>query len=142
MIDVKDFRIGNKVWIKCSDGEHTMESIIKNDGFTGGYCFIMENGNKVGLDYLVPIPLTEELLLKYGFKEYDSTDLVRYGIRNDDYRIVITMVTKEDYFYVNIFSLETRVNVVDQKISYLHQLQNLVFHICGIEINTNEQVKA
>lgn len=133
MINVEDFRIGNKVQIKYSDGEHTIESIIKNDGFVGGYCFVMENGNKVGLDYLLPIPLTEEWLLKCGFKEYDSTDLVRYGIRNDDYRIVFNL-GMDGSFYLNAISLKRGIREVERKISYLHELQNLAFLICNIKI--------
>lgn len=69
-----------------------------------------------------PIPLTEEILLKCGFKRDSDlkNSLCRFGI------------------WFNIMNMEaTYLSQKLIKINYLHQLQNLYFALTGEELEIN-----
>jgi hypothetical protein len=69
-----------------------------------------------------PIPLSEEWLYKFGFKDIDKSDndYITYTDSNHDY-----------YLQLRDFSM------VD--ISYVHQLQNLYFALTSEELKYEEQ---
>ena len=74
--------------------------------------------------YHKPIPLTEEWLLKFGFKWKnfafrDGTFTVRYQ--------------KEFYVYLSVEG----VRPIQIKLDYVHQLQNLYFTLTGEELILN-----
>ena len=78
-------------------------------------------------DNFKPIPLTEECLLKFGFKH----------IRNNWYNIHAGGNTFNVYLFDEI---GYRVEIVNQSIAvlkYLHQLQNIYFCLCGKELIIN-----
>ena len=74
------------------------------------------------------IPITEEWLLKFGFKfhGYNSQDMAVHR-RCDNVWIVKNIVTKK--YYLDEYDLE---------IKYIHQLQNLYFAITGEELKLNK----
>lgn len=75
-----------------------------------------------------PIPLTEEWLLKFGFKR----DGAEY--KNGLWKIAVDYPKKEIIRF-GLFSKKldwTRLN--ETSFSYVHQLQNLYFALCGEEL--------
>jgi hypothetical protein len=77
-----------------------------------------------------PIPLTEEWLLKFGFKktEWDNFNSYRLMIGNNDYTIVL----------YSDGNCEVG-DIITCKIEYVHQLQNLYFALTGEELKQQEQ---
>jgi hypothetical protein len=89
-------------------------------------CDGINTDNIEGLNYgfIEPIPLTEEWLLKFGFKWKnfafrDGTFTVRYQ--------------KEFYVYLSVEG----VRPIQIKLDYVHQLQNLYFTLTGEELILN-----
>jgi len=84
-----------------------------------------------------PIPLTEKILLKCGFKKsrnigcYD-TDKDAFFFESDKISLTIDFILSSSNHYY-------RSNPVDGAIplKYLHQLQNLVFSVTGQELEIN-----
>ena len=70
-----------------------------------------------------PIPLTEEILLKFGFEKTANPRELKY----DDYSILLL---KEIRFVICNY-MENPPSV---KVSTVHQLQNLFFSLCGEEL--------
>jgi hypothetical protein len=108
-----ELRIGN--WVdQPNEGVAKVTSILNNlqirteTGYVDKYC--------------KPIPLTEEWLLKFGFKWKnfafrDGTFTVRYQ--------------KEFYVYLSVEG----VRPIQIKLDYVHQLQNLYFALTGEELD-------
>lgn len=107
--------VHNKQIVKLRQIRFGLLEVWHSDKLTG-YCT---------LEDLEPIPLTEELLLKCGFKKTDVLGSYRIGTFvfhsqrpcNDAYKF--TLVTE-------IYFCERRVLVVNG-VKYLHELQNLYF---------------
>lgn len=122
MIAANELRVGNWVSIESDDvlvDYHYLFFQIEAKHY--GYLA------KVGFDY-VPIPLTEELLLKCGFViRYDEY----YGIETDS-----LYFNSYDFLHVGV-----GVQVFDNEgvkvilLEYLHQLQNFVHIHTGEELN-------
>ena len=88
-----------------------------------------------------PIPLTEEILLKLGFKNIDKggNDFITYTDSEHNYYLQID-VRKNDGKYLildNSFDDLRAFSMVD--IEYVHQLQNLYFALTGNELKYKEQ---
>ena len=74
---------------------------------------------------LEPIPLTEEWLLKLGFSEIGGCN--EKDFTNGDYNIFINSIGEVNFLFF-------REGDWYQKISYVHQLQNLYFALTGSEL--------
>lgn len=122
----QELRVGNKIWRPCCYDE-----VVE----------IRENGI-IGLDSLrglipysdiEPIPITEKLLLKIGFKkDIDANSLYRYAIDNCLFEIRLwdsgTFIKLENY-------CEDCVRKVRlPKTPNLHQLQNAYYLLTGKEL--------
>lgn len=87
-----------------------------------------------------PIPLTEEWLLKLGFK-LNSNEWVNWS--NNEYENVISISQHKDLFSRKhlSFSFDTNgcrnMNSINIDIKYVHQLQNLYFALTGSELQVN-----
>lgn len=94
--------------------------------------------NLIPNDWIQPIPITEELLAKNGFKrEYDCIFEFNYYIREiDGYYIEITFGCSNSGDENVICHIDNcdRNSVANADIRYLHQLQNLL-NIMNIEFN-------
>lgn len=84
-----------------------------------------------------PIPFTEEILLKYGFRITGSfIELVEYALNDVDAEICVfyNRESKSPYFYAEIAN-------VTVEIKYFHQLQHLL-RLCGMrEIADNLKIE-
>jgi len=123
-----ELRIGN--WI--IEPESDDKSPFK---VWGVYC---EKGNdKINgypISYFKPIPLTEEWLLKFGFKKEllsdDSSYYYSLGFNENKYcDLSICSCDKNGFIEVTLFPYEDWF-----RYKYLHQLQNLYFTLTGEEL--------
>ena len=74
-----------------------------------------------------PIPLTEEWLLKFGFKKRKNRHLFHW-----ENKIVISEYKDE---FENFFYPKTGYDIrFSNEIKYVHQLQNLYFALTGAEL--------
>lgn len=92
----------------------------------------------VYLDEIVksPIPLTEEILLKCGFRrKYQQCYLVIQKVVDGDPIIIEFEIIGKDIFgslWIGVWDDYTKVIRLD--IKYFHQLQNLYFVVTGKEL--------
>lgn len=117
-----ELRIGNYISI----GGNKMVEIVEVGSFTIRYLDDTYNDNFrafLGYDYLKPIELTEEILLKCGFfydSDVDTFKISNYPMQLDSYGF---------YGYMFIMFGEGLC-----LIKYLHQLQNIYFALTGKEL--------
>jgi len=115
-----ELRIGN--WVMDDDESYEIfqvASIEKGEEETEGMYFI--NGGWI--DDVLPIPLTEEWLLKFGFEKDDPffTNMDSYSFNG----LTMEFYKKECQFHYQGADIEFK---------YVHQLQNLYFALTGEEL--------
>jgi hypothetical protein len=119
-------RIGNKIWRPCCYDE-VLE--IRENGIIG----LDSLRGLISYSEIEPIPITEELLLKIGFKkDVDANSLYRYAIDNCLFEIRLwdsgTLIKLDNY-------CEDCVRKVHlPKTPNLHQLQNAYYLVTGKEL--------
>ena len=121
MTQPQELRIGNYV-------EYNGE-IIKLDGSL--LCCYIQNELEFPLN---PIPLTEEILLKFGFNEVEGE---RWCDMHEEFE-------ECNYYYLSMFKIyynpETDIFEDDNlyhfnvNLKYVHQLQNIYFALTGEEL--------
>ena len=99
-------------------------------GFPSGvkYKVDMLYSNYECLDYWQPIPLTEEILLKFGFVSDEN--------KEDNYFVKLkygNFIFQSD-LSVDFRKVYLNINKQDIIVEYLHQLQNIYFAITGFEL--------
>ena len=102
-----ELRIGNLILDEDSNIMYRVDLNFFHDLSLGGFL----------MDDLIPIPLTEEWLVKFGFENKTKTFVLN--------NISIKQQTKGYFFYLSIM------------IQYVHQLQNLYFALTGEELKIN-----
>jgi hypothetical protein len=122
---------GSKAYFKIRD-------IYFDDGrigLTNGS--IMVPGTK--LEYLKPIPLTEEWLFKFGFHLRDGfSNTFKLNVEKHQYDCAqITYSEKEGL--LRFSNGEEKGTTLIPHIKYVHQLQNLYFALTGKELKQQEQ---
>ena len=121
MIQPQELRIGNYI-------EYNGE-IIKLDGSL--LCCYIQNELEFPLN---PIPLTEEILLKFGFNEVEGE---RWCDMHEEFE-------ECDYYYLSMFKIyynpetdrfeDDSLSHFNVNLKYVHQLQNLFFALTGEEL--------
>lgn len=115
MIQANELRVGN--WIKECDGNCealTAERFIDFLEFEGI------------LDSIDPVPLSEELLVIFGFEKH-----VFGGYQFKD----IVVVIRNDKNIILYNAMEHRCSfTISRQVQYVHQLQNLVYVLIGEEL--------
>ena len=115
MIKAQDLRIGN--YLRCNDIEMSSYFIV----------------NKIDIsiisDFIEPIQLSEEILLKCGFSITESIlheNTNAYEIKSWGRIVLINGILQSDEFYL--------LDGLSTEIKYLHQLQNLYFALTNEEL--------
>lgn len=118
-----ELRLGNYLQAKNRIVTVTKIFDIDNVGIGSGDPYLVSGNTPC----LKPIPLTEELLLKFGFEfqetffHYDShTDFYIFK----DFRIASYLGSDYELWYKNI----------EISIEYVHELQNIYFALTGEEL--------
>lgn len=132
-MDIKELRIGNLVY----DPNH----------YGGGLQILIDkidlcHENKEWWDDLQPIPLTDEWLVRFGFKRKNVSSVFSDGSIAAHYDIDGFYVSVNFVFYGDELSIEIDYCcgegndsiVIRDGIKYVHQLQNLYYCLTGSEL--------
>ena len=86
-----------------------------------------------------PIPLTEKILLKCGFKKINESGYCSDEEKKTIYScgLVDVAFSNDNFFLWVEVDEDTYYSFCWTKIEYLHQLQNIVFTISGTELEIN-----
>ncbi len=139
MVNVKDLMVGN--WIKIPDRLIEVSNVLKGDiiGKDGAMIYIHKDKNLQG------IPVTEELLKKIGFEEYEDLPLegtfYRYWDKDYKYKLDVrnfwTNSKREWYVHIDNDVCNT---IGSGEFDYIHELQNLVRVITGHSLPITKEV--
>ena len=155
-MDIRELKIGN---IVSSNGKpmntykgafYKIVSIDSQNGNGRGSVVLETNllwkGDTVGAwaDFVEPIPLSEDLLFKLGFKKEKDEVIHVY-----EYNLCVNNCFLRIGKYSNTLGRDYNTHIDNQNrdsisctdIQYLHQLQNAVFDATGEEFNVNELLK-
>ena len=113
-----EFRIGNWVNQPTADNSDSFHQITKGD-------FASDYNSSIDIECHLPIPLTEDWLLKFGFEKVKNVNENTYP---DFRKRSVELLTNVNEFYV----LNRNEGFTD--IHYVHQLQNLYFALTGEEL--------
>jgi len=117
-----ELRFGNKMNFKVSvDSVETEFGIGEVTGINKEAVWI--NGIKIPIEYLVPISITEELLIKFGFKDVKPRSGIAAAYLLNGVRI--HMSNSGNWYYKK------------RLLHGLHDLQNLYFALREEELKTN-----
>ena len=126
MIKHTELRCGNKVHI--SGKEYPNERLVATVGeihYFGSTleCDFGEGEEDCDIDHedLIPIPLSEEWLIRAGFEKYSDKEFYIYTSKENEVRFY----KSDSDWNLAYFITETR---------YVHQLQNLYFWLTGEEL--------
>ena len=123
----EELRIGNYVDLELTDGIESVEvTSISCERILFRYNKNQERNEDTVFKAIYcnirPIPLTEDWLLKFGFKRFTGWDDMEY------------FVFGNVHIYTNLKGYEFE----DFYIKYVHQLQNLYHALTGEELNHND----
>ena len=129
MIDPKELRIGN--WVKCNqENGQEFDCKIQAEDFK-----LLVDSDEYRKNHH-PLPLTEEWLERFGFKNIDSgaphldisdNSRIVCPVKNTDRWLYIETSQEDENMYSNLTHIFTMNN-------YVHQLQNLYFILTGEEL--------
>lgn len=118
----EELRIGN--WVIDPDGDYMQREELSP------YCFSDTEYRWDWLKQLKPIPLTEEILLKAGFKKEKT------GIGPQDmWAGMSAWSMKGEWLFRGNPTCLHLVGYYNTQIGYVHQLQNLFFELSGTELD-------
>ena len=86
------------------------------------------NGIVCSVNDLIPIPLTEEWLIKFGFKKYNLEGYsVHFRYEHPKLHSTVTAIYNSDF--------SIKLDNVARGIKYVHQLQNIYFALINKELS-------
>jgi hypothetical protein len=139
-IKIHELRIGNKVAMKSITVKEdiTVTGVIENKIYytpckTPKFADFLWSLPV----YIYPIPLTEDWLIKLGFKKVeDLGDMIYYQV-NEGRRGYGVQYNHEEWVFYLYAGNETTTLIYDDVIfQNVHQLQNLYFALTGEELHT------
>ena len=134
MIKIQELRIGNMLSIEgtfIKVGKIEENSISWNIAKDTAKFKIWNPFLPISDKRINPIPLTEEILLKFGF-EYrkKNSKVIMLGLTNEEYE-----TTLQNWITTNFFQISRcGINALSVEIKYVHQLQNIFFALTGEEL--------
>ena len=125
-----ELRIGNYIKLMFNYEDYELLQVTSDE---------LVDVDKKRADY-EPIPLTEEWLYKFGFKDIEKSDndYITYTDSNHDYYLQLDVRRRDGKYTIldNSFDDLRDFSMVD--ISYVHQLQNIYFVLTGEELTLNK----
>ena len=128
-MDIRELRIGNLVLYG------SVVTLVETIG-KGGINFnnYPEGYSDIDEDWIQPIPITEEWLLKFGFEKRGPVD----ALYNDHWRHPnLNPVFSEETF--TALTIDDGIDIA-YDIKYVHQIQNVFFVLTGQELTIKELV--
>lgn len=131
MIQVNELRINNVIEYFGDFYRVTTINYRQADGTYETFFVRLRGGetHSSKVEEIIPIPLTEDILLKCGF---EWNDLAR--CYQDDHMIELV---NEEGINPNYFIWHNNGMVGRNPMCYLHQLQNIYFSLVGKELEVN-----
>jgi hypothetical protein len=130
-LKAQDLRVGN--WVIENEFPN-IYSKIQSISFTG-YASSSYN-DSINVKDLTPIPITEDILLKFGFEKTDDFgDQIYYALINRGNRHYYICFDHDDIsFGLSVFNQCTSLIYDSDSLQNLHQLQNLYFALTKKEL--------
>jgi hypothetical protein len=119
MINLKELRIGNVIKRNEKHTENTDTVILDNVIIN---CFVNQPQSTNGVNAYDYVKITPELLLKLGFKEVRKGAFFHIRLQWNNGLVYIKNEDNDECYYI------------PNKCEYLHQLQNLIYCLFGIEL--------
>lgn len=125
---VNELRIGNYVTLE--------EKVTKILGIKNEKVELLNYAKWVELIKIKPILLTEEILLKYGFKKYDKGESYDLNELYDNNSCISLSIRHDNLFFITIYNdnYNESSSLKLTHIKHLHQLQNLYFSLTNQEL--------
>ena len=130
MIQPKELRIGNYIEYRIQDELDERKDWWELSTIDAADIAILESG--IDEDFR-PIPLTEEILLKFGFYFEDGFYCLR--INNTAFMTIILLGSYANY---ELSNFRQKIVFSRGEFSGVHQLQNLFYCLCGIDLELNK----
>lgn len=115
-----EFRTGNNAYLKLDTIKDTVVIIIATD------IMMLDEGK----DHLLPIPLTEEWLTKFGFEKLTDRAYDRFLKQEKEFSMCIEWTVSGSY----------KLDYYLTEIRHVHQLQNLYFALTGEELTIQSTI--
>lgn len=128
MIEARELRIGNIVLEGSDIDKHEFVTAAINS-LTGTVINIHDDISQ--LEYLEPIPLTEDWLLRFGF---DNNGCIHLGIDKSSWTLQITK--QGDCI---IYSQDNEISCALRNIQFVHEAQNVYFVLKKEELTLNNE---
>lgn len=132
-MQIQDIRVGNYLYYKDSQLFYEVESISKNRNLQGSNSVgLQEHDGKTGyavyclLKDLVPITLSEEILIKTGFKKDGEFEALMYKDTP-----ICTYWDGVEW----VFKYGSDSDLSFAACEYVHQAQNLIFALTNTELS-------
>jgi hypothetical protein len=128
-IPANELRVGN--WLIHQRNEITTElKQVKGIDYGGDslfYEYYSQDGSQYprGIEYFKPIPLTEEWLLKFGFKKLNNAFYI------GDFKVMINQLQKGETGYDKYLFIK---GIPIKPINEVHKIQNAFFEFKGEEL--------
>lgn len=138
MVKVNELRIGNYLTYKnpfMKDFELAVVDSILSDGLMEGINYDFESEEYIKLYEINPIPLTEEWLIKFGFKKLMDGVIMRGYI--DKFLLIDCERFLNGEYEVYLKTIESGFSK-GTGYKYVHQLQNMYFALTGEELTLNK----
>ena len=143
-MDIRELRINDIVFNTEENSNCVILGVDKMMGIDSIYAIYDECVYNYPKDYYEPITITEEILLKLGFKA-EIEDIINrkfYILRLKGYCIDINEWSNtigRDYgIHIDNLSCDS---ILGADIQYVHQLQNYIFDATGEELDVTELFK-
>jgi len=140
MIQANEIKVGNIFHNNSSGLNFTVTKENISDVLNNLELKLMSNPPK---DIIVGVPLTEEILLKCGFKRntyqhFEFGEYVYFTYEIDcNYELSINIGKGVKRLSIDFFDGDKNSTVPINNIKYLHQLQNLYFALTNQELQIN-----
>jgi hypothetical protein len=129
-----ELRIGNWVYIPQAKTNEQIGVIEENGRFlTKGY-----KTSYSSIECLRPIPLTEEWLLRFGFRKKASFSDHTIHIDMTNILCLDNDNNESEFSAVSIYDVDEGVWIYLESIQYVHQLQNLYFVLSREELKLKD----
>lgn len=128
-MNTNELRIGNLVNI--SEEDKVITGIMKGGVYFGehGFCANI-------IDFIQPIPLTEEWLLKFGFEHHKADKSDVYKLNKFIYAVYVNEGKFKGKRFFNVLNISFKDF---ERLKYVHQLQNLYFALTGEELKLKDK---
>ena len=128
MIQAKELRIGN--WIIDHEADSSVSIYWQIEEISKDGIKFRNSSSWISNNYIIPIELTEEWLLKFGFDKWSNKFI---GI-DTQFEILQILNNGTALAYDEFNNFIT----ISNNIKYVHQIQNLYFSLTGKELEIKE----